>query len=196
MFRHTTFPGDDKSRIKQKRSHADENSGALASTQLPPAFALTKDSLALGFFYTKTLENLPKSDHARYLHMNLSPLYLSSRPQSALRLAALAMSHIAYSRYGRDDCQLVQFSRKFYVQAISAVNIALRDPVEAITDETLYAVLLLCGYEVSKEPSMAFKSSGIYNLSKFLILSNNRLVFVMSNRFRPGDLTSTVRLPS
>jgi len=150
MFRHITFPGEDKSKIKQKKSHADEKSGALTSAQLQPALALSKDSLALGFFYTKTLENLPESDHARYLHMHLSPLYLSSRPQSALRLAVLAMSHVAYSRYGRDDCQLVRSSRKFYVQAISAVNTALRDPIEAKTDATLYAVLLLCGYEVSK----------------------------------------------
>ena len=40
-------------------------------------------------------------------------------------------------------------SRKRYVQAISALMAALQDPVEVKSDETLYAVLLFCGYEVS-----------------------------------------------
>lgn len=43
----------------------------------------------------------------------------------------------------------MQVSRKRYVQSISALKAAIRDPIEVKSDETLYAVLLLCGYEVS-----------------------------------------------
>lgn len=35
------------------------------------------------------------------------------------------------------------------MRAIDALKTAIQDPNEAGTDEILYAVLLLCGYEVS-----------------------------------------------
>lgn len=43
---------------------------------------------------------------------------------------------------------MVRIARKNYVGAIHALKTAIENPKKAKTDETLYAVLLLCGYEV------------------------------------------------
>jgi hypothetical protein len=53
-----------------------------------------------------------------------------------------------YSKSSRNDSHNALKSRKCYVRAIKALKIAIQDFNEAGTDETLYAVLLLCGYEV------------------------------------------------
>lgn len=139
-------------------------SSVINWNQLSPVIPTSTDDLALAFFYTKTLENLPTTDHAHYLHLQLSSLYTTNTHHSALHLAALAISHIVYSRDTRNNIQASQISRKYYVQAIIAINAALRDPVKARSDQTLYAVLLLCGYEVSSllppDPFLSILISG------------------------------------
>lgn len=155
MFRHTNFNLEDESKTQRSK---DKSSNSWPSykvsykstwIQFSPALAASQDDLALGFFYTTTLENLPQEDHARYLHLQLSSLYSSSTHNSALGLAVLAISHAMYSRDRPESIQLGQCPRRFYVQAVSAINTALRHPDQASSDQILYAVLLLCGYEVS-----------------------------------------------
>lgn len=149
--------------------------------QFSPILAISYDDLALDYFYNITLENLPQADHARYLHLQFSSLYTTSRHDSALRLAALAISHAVYSRDTRNNIRGTQISRKFYGQAILAINAALKDTIEARSDETLYAVLLLCGYEVSF-PLIADVSL-VHADTK-----HPRLLFVMSSPFQLGLL--------
>lgn len=104
------------------------------------------EDIAICQFYHATLENLAHEDPARYLHTQLPGLYHRSEAQSALFLATQAISYASSVRFGRKTARI---SRVKYSQAVKAVEKAIRCPVEARKDETLYAVLLLCGYEVS-----------------------------------------------
>ncbi|KAH6971224.1 hypothetical protein BKA56DRAFT_636125 [Ilyonectria sp. MPI-CAGE-AT-0026] len=111
------------------------------------------EDFAICNFYHATLESLSDKDPVRYLHTLLPNLYSQSRPGSALCLAAEAISYAASSRLVQEATPL---SRKRYVQAIKALNNALQDPKEVNSDQALYAILLLCGYETmvwsSSEP--------------------------------------------
>ncbi|RDL41612.1 uncharacterized protein BP5553_01591 [Venustampulla echinocandica] len=78
--------------------------------------------------------------------MQLPALYHQSDAESALRLSTQAISYASSTKSGHKAAKI---SRRKYVQAIRAVEKAIRNPVEVKKDETLYAVLLLCGYEVS-----------------------------------------------
>ncbi|CCF31906.1 C6 zinc finger protein [Colletotrichum higginsianum] len=102
------------------------------------------DELVLCRFYHTTLDNLSHADPVRFLHSQLPDLYARSGPNSALRLATEAISYAA-SRTLAHEAALV--SRIRYVQAIKAVGKAIRDPEELEHDQTLYATLLLSGYE-------------------------------------------------
>lgn len=69
---------------------------------------------------------------------NGSPLW------AATRAAALcAISQLPGQR------QLSYQASAMYGKAIMAVTVALQDPVQARSDETLQTILLLCLYEVS-----------------------------------------------
>jgi hypothetical protein len=106
----------------------------------------TLEDVVLSHFYHTITASLPDANHACYLHLQLPALYSQSSSRSALRLSTQAIS---YALAGKLDRNLSQLSKKHYGQAISAVNAAIRDPQQAKDDQTLYAVLLLCGYEVS-----------------------------------------------
>ncbi len=111
---------------------------------LPPS----EEDLTLCFFYQTTLESLIHADRAQYLHLQLPTLFSRSEAGSALRLATQAISLAIWARSRPDDLKASQLSRKRYSQALSAMNAAIQDPVEVKSDDTLYAVLLLSGYEV------------------------------------------------
>lgn len=112
------------------------------------ALSQSKEDLALCFFYQQTLENLVETDHARYLHEQLPTLFPRCGPNSALRLATVAIAFAVWSKSRQGLGPTLQCSRKRYVDAIGALNNAICDPREAKSDETLYAVLMLGGYEV------------------------------------------------
>jgi len=103
------------------------------------------DDLVVCHFYHTTMENLSHQDPAHRLHTELPSLYTKSDPGSALRLATEAISYAASPKLVQEATQL---SRKRYIQATRAVRNALQDLPEAGDDQTLYAILLLCGYEV------------------------------------------------
>jgi hypothetical protein len=103
------------------------------------------ENIAIYQFYHTIMENLTDKDPTRYLHAQLPSLYAKSKPGSALRLATQAISFAAFSRLGHKATLL---ARKRYVEAIRSTKRALQDPCELRSDETLYAILLLSGYEV------------------------------------------------
>jgi hypothetical protein len=111
------------------------------------ALSSSVEDIAIAQFHYTTMKTLPHAeDHARYIHSLLPELYNRSGNDSPLRLATQAISYATLSKSGRETAQL---SRKRYVKAIRAVNAAIRDPLQVKSDNMLYAVLLLCGYEVS-----------------------------------------------
>jgi hypothetical protein len=97
-------------------------------------------------FYHTTLETLSDKDPVRFLHSQLPNLYSRSDPGSAIRLATEAISYAASTKLMQEAALL---SRKKYIQAIKAIGNAIQDPIKVENDQTLYAVLLLSGYEVS-----------------------------------------------
>lgn len=106
------------------------------------------EDLSLCFFYQNTLETLVDADHAYYLHLQLPMLFSQSEASSALYLATQAISFAVWARSRPDDSKAVHLSRTRYLQSLLALKAAIRDPVEVKSDETLYTVLLLSGYEV------------------------------------------------
>lgn len=108
------------------------------------------EDVVICHFYHTTLANLSHLDPTRHLHLQLPSLYAKSKPGSALCLATEAISYAASMRLARQSAQV---SRKRYVKAIEAIRTDLQDVREAGTDQTLYAVLLLCGYEVGSYPA-------------------------------------------
>jgi Fungal Zn(2)-Cys(6) binuclear cluster domain len=95
-------------------------------------------------FYCQTKSSLPKSGHAYYLHSELPYMYSRSLSTSALHLSTQA---IAYAVAAKSHKSAARFAREYYAKAISAMKLTLQDTQEVMADETLYAVLLLSGYE-------------------------------------------------
>jgi hypothetical protein len=108
----------------------------------------SKIDLSLCFFYQTTLESLMNADRARYLHLQLPTLFSRSEPGSALQLATQAISLATWTKSQPNDLNASQLSRTCYLQSLAAMNAAIRDPAKVKSDDTLYAVLLLSGYEV------------------------------------------------
>lgn len=115
---------------------------------ISPSLLPSEQDLALCYYYETILETVPDADHSRYLHMQLPTLFSQSKPGSALHLATQAISQAVWARSRPNDARASCISRKRYLQSLAALNAAIRDTVEVKSDQTLYAVLLLSGYEV------------------------------------------------
>ena len=88
----------------------------------------------------------------------LVPLYNQASASSALHLATHAVSLSALGNYpGRH--RLLQDASVSYGQALRKVNLALKDPIESKSDETVLAILMFSLYEVkhSAEIRVIFK---------------------------------------
>lgn len=127
---------------------AREESQFLLSGSHGRALLPSKEYLALCFFYQTTLEPLIDADHIQYLHLQLPTLFSQSGADSALYLATQAISLAAWAKSRPNDMDARHLSRTRYLQSLSAMKAAIRDAVKVKSDETLYTVLLLSGYEV------------------------------------------------
>ncbi len=105
----------------------------------------TTEDFATCHFYHATLETC----QIKILHETFTPATRSRTPNAVLVLHCAWQRQQSHSlRFTKLLQEATQLSRKRYVQAIKAVRNALPDQQEATNDETLYAILLLCGYEV------------------------------------------------
>ena len=156
MFRDETTRTVEKSQRWQSRVHG-LHAGPASNTTLsaprtrlagmtlaPPLSTATEDVITCHFYHT-TLANLSEQDPSRHLHAQLPGLYAKSHPGSALRLATEAISYSVSTELVPEASRL---SRKRYIQATRAVRLALQGVQGVEDDQTLYAILLLCGYEV------------------------------------------------
>ncbi|PQE06859.1 c6 zinc finger protein [Rutstroemia sp. NJR-2017a WRK4] len=116
-------------------------------TGLGRALLPSKEDLALCFFYKTTMETLVGSYRSQYLHRQLPIIFSQSEPDSALKLASQAISYVVWARAWPDDINAAQVAMRCYSQSLSALNAAIGDRIKAKSDETLYAILLLSGYE-------------------------------------------------
>ena len=108
------------------------------------ALAYCSEDTAVWSFYHTTMSSLSKADHAYRLHCELPRLYSQSPLSSTLRLSTQA---IAYAVTSKSNRLAAGSARKSCAHAMAAMRTTLRDTGKGSTDETLYAVLLLCGYE-------------------------------------------------
>ncbi|KAE8441830.1 hypothetical protein EG329_004283 [Mollisiaceae sp. DMI_Dod_QoI] len=120
----------------------------------------SSEDRCLCFYYQNILESLKDAEPARYLHLQLPTLFCQSEAGSALHLATLAISYATWARSWPNDINTSKLSRTRYLQALLALNAAIRNPVEVKSDETLYAVLLLTGYETITFDSEALSAWG------------------------------------
>jgi hypothetical protein len=121
------------------------NMGSTLPQHISTSLSPSAEDIAVCDFYYTTLDNLSNEDDTRLLHMQLPALYSQSPLGSALRLATHAIAFACSTRFGHEAAKI---SRERYVTAVKAVEMAIRDPVEFKTDQTLYAILLLSGFEV------------------------------------------------
>ncbi|CAH0046140.1 unnamed protein product [Clonostachys solani] len=150
MFRDETV----RTQIKAQRRHAGRDPNFPHHLAPPPSSLLSPQSqdIAVCYFYTTTLSNLSEKDPARQLQMHLPSLYAKSRIGSALRLATESISHVLIPHLVPESKRTAS---KKYDAALIAIQHAIQDPIQVKTDETLYAVLLLCGYEtITRETTL------------------------------------------
>jgi hypothetical protein len=150
-----------QARVQQKRIHTSDSlrlrlrkklpshpfAEDLQTWKLPVVGRLSppmEDAAICRFYYT-TLDTLSSEDPVHYLHLQLPGLYAKCSPDSALRLATEAISYAASRHLLPQGAQL---ARKGYIKAVQAIREAVQDPAEAQNPTTLYAILLLSGYEV------------------------------------------------
>lgn len=112
--------------------------------ELGPALAYCDEDVVVWHFHHTITDSLHRTDHAFHLHSELPDLYTRSSTRSALRLSTQAIAYAVSFRSGRSATRNAQ---RTYADACLAIRLALRSPREAVADETLYAVLLLSGYE-------------------------------------------------
>lgn len=110
-----------------------------------PPLLPSKEEIAICHFYHSTVENLSTHDPALYLHEELPRLHAASRQGSALHLALEAVSLVASAEIIPHAAQL---GLNRYVQAVKALREAMKTEGLSSDYQSLYGVLLLCGYEV------------------------------------------------
>ncbi|KAH6874444.1 hypothetical protein B0T10DRAFT_586429 [Thelonectria olida] len=150
MFRDETTRTRNRFHHWNTRTRGSDSTSAsnapLSLALITPAYRLapSAEDAAICHFYQTIIDTLSDEDPAYYLHTQLPSLYARSDLGSALRLATEAISYAVSVKLVREATLL---SRIRYVRAIQAIGKAIQDPREARNDETLYAILLLCGYE-------------------------------------------------
>ncbi|KAG4428902.1 hypothetical protein IFR05_015616 [Cadophora sp. M221] len=174
IFRHTVPKPKEKSRnattkrgdMLQSRTDPNvshDSSGKERFTNgLTRVLLPSKEDQRLCFFYQTTMEGLVDSDHTQYLHSQLPTLMSRSRSGSALNLAVQAISYAAWGRSRLKGNGVALPASKRYSQALSALATSIADPIQAKSDETLYAVLLLSGYETITFNSEALRAWGTH----------------------------------
>ncbi|CZR39273.1 uncharacterized protein FPRO_05535 [Fusarium proliferatum ET1] len=100
--------------------------------------------MAICHFYHSTVENLSTQDPALYLHEELPRLHAASRQGSALHLALEAVALVAAAEIIPHAAQL---GLNRYVKAVKALREAMKTEGLSSDYQSLYGVLLLCGYE-------------------------------------------------
>ncbi|KAG8361812.1 hypothetical protein FVEN_g137 [Fusarium venenatum] len=121
-------------------------------TSIPRTLCTSKEGIAISHFYNSTADNLPNGNPTRHLHQQLPSLYFRSQQGSVLRLAVEATSYACATKL---IPQAIQLSSKCYIKALTALRTAIQDPNLRFSDETLYGILLLCGFETkTKQPSV------------------------------------------
>jgi hypothetical protein len=117
---------------------------------IPMAFQVTiEDCAANFFFHDYILDKSPESSN----FFNIVPdMYRRSSPSGPLADAVTALGLVCLAN-AKDVSEVLTSARAKYTKALHAVNISIRNPATATTDETLVIVLLMGLYEDSMSTS-------------------------------------------
>ena len=113
-----------------------------------PSLAESEESHALSFFVSTFVLFSRDTQADRGFLEHLPHLFGNLRVGSPLSLALLASSRTLYSKWERQRKDVESLTYPYYGMAIEATRMALQDPVERMSDETLMTVCLLGFYEV------------------------------------------------
>lgn len=120
-------------------------SPVLALGHLPCSLVQPATELGACFFFTKYAFHEPPFSFD--YHDWLSRCYVDGSSRQVLRKAIEAVGMAGISNVSPSSSIASKASRG-YCDALAAIHQALNDPVEAVSDTTLMAVILLCLYEV------------------------------------------------
>lgn len=150
-----------KALCKGRRSIAEDPIPSYySSPRILSSLAESEESHSVSFFVS-TFVIYPRDPRAdRGFLEHLPRLFGELRVGSPLSLSLTAASRILYSKWERKRKDVETFSYPDYGLALEATRIALEDPVQSMTDQTLMAVCLLGFYEVSVDGEMVEWISG------------------------------------
>lgn len=107
-----------------------------------------KDSQALCFFVSSWVL-FPRDPQTDRGVTEILPLFFADlRPGTPLSLSLAAISNFLFGAWEHGVRHETRQMQSAYGEALSATRLALQDPNECYSDETLMAVLLLGFYEV------------------------------------------------
>lgn len=126
------------------------------SSELPSSTALVvphplyepEETNALCFFVS-TFVLYGRDTQADRGFVELLPfLFNNLRAESPLSLCLTAASSILFGKWERKRHEAERYAFSFYAKALEATRVALQDPIESQSDDTLMAVCLLGFYQV------------------------------------------------
>lgn len=127
-----------------------ENKARSVSPLIPYTPLVDEENNAVCFFVTSWVL-FPRDPQTDRGIPELLPLFFSKlKSGTPLSLSLAATSHFLHGAWERNVRKETSQMQSAYGKAIAATRVALQDPKECHSDETLMAVLLLGFYEVSQ----------------------------------------------
>jgi len=142
-----TYPHDSPSVVSTASSLSPAASAYMR--RLPQELRVSFEQPAIQFYYDTFIQQ-PSATQFLLQHLAAwSTLYGNASPESPVRKAAYALSLAAFaSRVNIPE--IGDHAKNLYGQALHSTGIALANPSSRYTNETLFSVLLLSEYEVSR----------------------------------------------
>lgn len=122
---------------------------------VPQSLSESEESHALCFFVS-TYVLYDRDTQADRGFVELLPLMFNNmKVRSPLSLCLAAASYVLFRERGLQNPTRKNLASSNYSKGLKATRMALQDPIESVSDETLMAVCLLGLYEVNNIPSGA-----------------------------------------
>jgi hypothetical protein len=112
-------------------------------------------ALAAHFYFNTYLDNNPPLSNS--FNFWLAKNYWQKDSSRPLRTAIEAVGLVGMSNFFHSP-QIAEKANERYCVALAATNCALKDPAEAIADQTLMAILIMLVFEVDSPPTQTVET--------------------------------------
>ena len=143
-------------RVHKNRGRSHSPNDLLESVVPHPLYESEETNAQCFFVSTFVLYGRDTQADRGFLEL-LPFLFNNLRAESPLSLCLNAAAKILFGKWERRNPGAERSSIPSYTKAVEATRLALQDPVDSVSDETLMAVCLLGFYEV--RPSMSIPST-------------------------------------